>query len=172
MPYAAEHLATGLQHHIGGVLFEILTEGIVGGQEVPAIKTLLDGGETGHVGLAEGVEHIMYRIGAAGLVAEPDRAGAVENHDLVARLRNLAGGKRGGGRRDVEKHLDALIVQHVAGDVGGKVGLVLMIGRDDLDLAAQHFAAKILDRHFRGGLRARPGDIGVKARTCRGCRRA
>src|SRR5258708_1903455 len=53
MPYAAEHFATGLQHHIGGVLFEILTEGVVGGQEVPAIKALLDGGETGHIGLAE-----------------------------------------------------------------------------------------------------------------------
>ena len=82
---------------------------------------------------------------------------------LLRALGDLAGGERGGGRRDVEKHLDALIVEHVAGDVGGKVGLVLMIGRDDLDLAAQHFATKILDRHFRGGLGARPGDIGVEA---------
>ena len=164
MPHGAQHLAAGLQHHIGGVLFEILAESVVGGQEVPAIKALLDGGEAGHIGLAEGVEHIMHRVGTAGLVAEPDRAGAVEHHDLVARLGDLAGGQRGGGRRDVEQHLDALIVQHVAGDVGGKVGLVLMIGRDDFDLAAQHFAAEILRRHFRGGLRARPGDIGVEAR--------
>ena len=163
MPNVTEHLAAGLQDHIGRVLFEVLAEGIVGGQEVPAIEALLDGSEAGHIGLTESVEHIMHRIGAAGFVAEPDRTGAVEDHDLVARLCNLAGGKRGGGGRDVEQHLDALIVQHVTGDVGGEVGLVLMIGRDDLDLAAQYFAAKILGRHFRGHLRARPGDIGVEA---------
>ncbi len=45
-------------------------------------------------------------------------------------------------------HLDALIVEHVARDVGGKIGLVEMIRRDDLDLAAQHLAAEILHRHL------------------------
>ena len=69
-------------------------------------------------------------------------------------------------------HLDALVVEHVAGDVGGKVGLVEMIGGDDLDLAAEHLAAKILRRHLRRGLAAGAGDVGVEARTCRGCRRA
>ena len=162
VPNVTEHLAAGLQDHIGRVLFEVLAEGIVGGQEVPAIEALLDGSEAGHIGLAESVEHIMDRIGAAGFVGEPDRAGTVEYHDLVARLCNLAGGERGGGRGDVEQHLDALIVQHVTGDVGGKVGLVLMIGREDLDLAAQHFATKVLGRHFCGGFRPRPGDIGVQ----------
>ena len=106
----------------------------------------------------------MDGVGAAGLVGEPDRAGTVEHDDLVARLGDLAGGKRGRRRRDVKDHLDALVVEHVAGDVGGEVGLVLVIGRDDLDLAAQHLAAEILHRHFRGGLAARPGDIGVEAR--------
>ena len=43
-----------------------------------------------------------------------------------------------------------------------KIGLVEMIGRDDLDLAAQHLAAEILRRHLRGGLAAGPGDIGVE----------
>ena len=37
-----------------------------------------------------------------------------------------------------------------------------MIGRDDLDLASQHLAAKVLHRHLRGGLRAHAGDIGIK----------
>ena len=37
-----------------------------------------------------------------------------------------------------------------------------MIRRNDLDLAAQHLAAKILRRHLRGGLAAWPGDIGVE----------
>jgi hypothetical protein len=51
-----------------------------------------------------------------------------------------------------------------AGDVGGKIGLVEMVGRDDLDLAAQHLAAEILHRHLRGGLAAGSGNIGVEAR--------
>ena len=46
MPDAAQHLAAGLQHDIGGVLFQILSEGIVGGQEEPGVEALLDGGET------------------------------------------------------------------------------------------------------------------------------
>ena len=164
MPHAAQHLAAGLGHDIGGVLFEILAEGVVGGQEEPAIEPVLDRGETGHVGLAEGVEHVVHGVGAAGFVGEPDRAGAVEHDDLVARLRDLAGRERGGGGRDVEDHLDALVVEHVAGDVGGEVGLVLVIGRDDLDLAAEHLAAEILRRHLGGHLGTRPGDVGVKAR--------
>ena len=43
-----------------------------------------------------------------------------------------------------------------------KIGLVEMIGDDDLDLAAQHLAAEILRRHFGGHLAAGPGDVGVE----------
>src|SRR5439155_25726074 len=52
---------------------------------------------------------------------------------------------------------------HVACDAGGKVGLVEMIGWDDLDLAAEHLAAEIFRRHLRGHLAAGPGDVGVEA---------
>ena len=159
---AAQHLAAGLHHHIGGVLFQVLAEGIVGGEEEPGLKTRLDGGEPGDVGLPKRVVGIMHGVGTAGLVAEADRGRARIHHDLVARFRDLAGGQRGRGRRHVVQHLDALVIEHVARDAGGKVGLVEMIGGDDLDLASQHLAAKILHRHLRGGLRARPGDIGVK----------
>ena len=68
MPHAAEHLAAGLQHHIGGVLFQVLSERIVGGQEEPGVEALLDGGKPGHIGLREGVEHIVHGVGTAGLV--------------------------------------------------------------------------------------------------------
>ena len=164
MPHAAQHLAAGLQHDIGGVLFQILAESVVGGQEEPGVEALLDGGKPGHVGLREGVEHVVHGVGAAGFVGEPDRARAVEHDDLVARFRDLAGGERGGGGRDVEDHLDALVVEHVAGDVGGKIGLVEMVGGDDLDLAAEHLAAEILRRHLGRRLAAGAGDVGVEAR--------
>ena len=163
MPDAAQHLAAGLQHDVGGVLFEVLAEGVIGGEEEPGVEALLDRGKPGDVGLREGVEDIMHGVGAAGLVGEADRAGAVEHDDLVARLGDLAGGERGRGCRHVVDHLDALIVEHVAGDVGGKVGLVEMVGGEDLDLAAEHLAAEILRRHFRGGLAAGTGDVGIEA---------
>ncbi len=159
---AAQHLAAGLHHDIGGVLLQVLAEGIVGGEEEPGLKTRLDGGEPGGVRLPKRVVGIMHGVGTAGLVAETDRGRARVHHDLVARFRDLAGGKRGRGRRHVVQHLDALVIEHVARDAGGKVGLVEMIGGDDLDLASQHLAAKILHRHLRSGLRTRPGDICVK----------
>ena len=105
----------------------------------------------------------MHRVGTTGLVAEADRGGAVEHHDLVARLRDLAGRQGGRGRCHVKDHFDALIVEHVAGDTRGKVGLVEMIRRDDLDLAAEHLAAEIFRRHLRSRLAAGPGDVGVEA---------
>ena len=62
----------------------------------------------------------------------------------------------------VEDHLDALIVEHVAGDVGGQIGLVEVIRHHDLDLAAKHLATEILDRHPGRGLAARSGDVGIQ----------
>ena len=146
------HLAAGLQHDIGGVLFQVLAEGIVGGQEVPGFETRLDGGEPGDVRLRKRVIGIMHGVGTARLVAETDRGRTAVYHDLVARFRNLAGSQRGSGSRHVVQHLHALVVEHVARDAGSKIGLVEMIGGDDLDLAAQHLAAEILHRHLRGRL--------------------
>ena len=163
MADTAQHLAAVLQHHIGGVLFQRLSEGIVGGQEEPAVEAGLDGRKPGHIGLPKRVVGVVHGIGAAGLVGERDRGGAVKDDDLVARFRDLAGSKRSCRRRDVEQHLHALVVEHVACEVGGDVGLVEMIGCDDLDLAAQHLAAKILHRHPGRGLAADAGDVGVEA---------
>src|SRR5882724_10903593 len=162
MPHAAQNLAARFQHHIGGVLFQVLSEGVIGGEEEPAVEALLDGRKARDIGLRECIEHVMHGVWTAGLVGEADRSGTVEHVDLAARLRDLERGQRGGRCRHVEQHLDALIVEHVAGDIGGKVGLVEMIGRDDLDLAAQHFAAEILRCHLRGCLAAWPGNVGVE----------
>jgi len=104
----------------------------------------------------------VHGQGTAGLVGECDGGRAVEDDDLVARLRDLAGGQRGGGCGDIEQHLHALVVKHIAREVGGDVGLVEVVGDDDLDLAAEHLAAKILHRHFRRGLAAGAGDIRVE----------
>ncbi|MEY9181081.1 hypothetical protein ABIA41_002516 [Bradyrhizobium sp. USDA 313] len=164
MAHAAEHLAAGLGHDTAGVLLQVLAEGVIGGEEEPGVETRLHSRKTGHIGLAVGIEHVVDRVGTTGLVGETDRARAVEHDDLVARFRDLAGGKRGRGGRDVVDHLDALIVEHVACDVGGEIGLVEMVGRQHLDLAPQHLATKVLDGHFGRGLAAGTGDVGIQAR--------
>jgi hypothetical protein len=142
----------------------LVAEGIVGREEEPGIEARFHRRKAGHVGLAVGIEHVVHGVGTAGLVGETDRARAVEHDDLVARLRDLAGSKRGCGGRDVVDHLDALVVEHVAGDVGGQVSLVEMVGRQHLDLASQHLAAKIFDGHLGRGLAAGAGDVGIEAR--------
>jgi hypothetical protein len=50
------------------------------------------------------------------------------------------------------------------GDADADVGLVLMIGADDLDLLAFDRAAEILRGHLRGGERAFAGAVGIDAR--------
>ena len=162
MPHAAQHLAAILQHHIGGVLFQRLSEGIVGGQEEPAVEAGLDGRKPRHIGLPIRIVGVVHGVGTARLVGERDRGRSVENDELVACFCDLARGKRRCGSRDIEDHLHALVVEHVARQAGRDVGLVEMVGDDDLDLAAEHFAAEILHRHLRRGLAAGPGDVGIE----------
>jgi hypothetical protein len=57
-------------------------------------------------------------------------------------------GERDRRRRQLGDHVDAFDLIPTPRDAGGKIGLVLMIGGDDLDLLAEHVAAKILNRHL------------------------
>jgi hypothetical protein len=54
-------------------------------------------------------------------------------------------------------HVDFLDVEPFAGDAGGDVGLVLVIGDHDFDRLAEHLAAEILHRHAHGRDRAFAG---------------
>ena len=49
-------------------------------------------------------------------------------------------------------------------DIGADVGLVLMVGTDDVDLHAVRGGIEVLDCHFGGSDSAGPADIGVQAR--------
>ena len=76
--------------------------------------------------------------------------------DLLHRERDARG-------RHVGDHVDPVLVEPLAGDRGADVGLVLMVGADDLDLLAVHRAAEIGDRHLRRLDRARAAEIGIEA---------
>jgi hypothetical protein len=64
---------------------------------------------------------------------------------------------------DVEDRLHPFVVVPSARDVEADIHLVLVIGDEHLDLAAQNLAAEILDRHLRRLHGARAGQIGVGA---------
>ncbi len=66
----------------------------------------------------------------------------------------------GGGRRAVRQHVHALI-DPFARQRRGDIGLVLVVGLQDLDRAAEHGPADILDRQFGGDMVARSADIPV-----------
>lgn len=85
---------------------------------------------------ARSVRHVVDGVGTTQASLDSRIEPGPLNMMILPRFRDLAGGGRGGGGRDVENHLDALVVEHVARNVGSKVGLVEMVGDDDLDLAA------------------------------------
>jgi hypothetical protein len=69
-------------------------------------------------------------------------------------------------RRVVETngHVDALTFEPASRDGDADVGLVLVIGKHDLDGLAKHGAAGILGRQSCRGHRARATEIGVQPR--------
>jgi hypothetical protein len=92
-------------------------------------------------------------------------AGNEENLALLAR--NLVHRERDAGVGNVEDHVHPVDVVPLACDLRADVGLVLMVGRHDLDLHALLGRAEVLDRHARRDDRARAADRRIQARHVR-----
>src|SRR5207302_5033991 len=75
----------------------------------------------------------------------------------------VGNGEADTGAREVDEHIDLLDVDPLLADIGADVGLVLVIGRDQVDLPALGEKAGILDRHLRGDGRAGAANISVEA---------
>jgi len=84
--------------------------------------------------------------------------------DAVLLARDRLDGQRNCGVADVGDRVDTLLVYPLARDVGADIGLVLVVGKDDLDRFAEHLAAIILDGHARGDHRSGTGIVGIQAR--------
>ena len=67
----------------------------------------------------------------------------------------------------VRDRIDAFDIDPLAGNRGADIGLVLVIGRDDLHRLAKDRAADLADGHFGGQQRALAGDVGGDAPPCR-----
>ena len=63
---------------------------------------------------------------------------------------------------EAERHVDLAGLEPLPGNGSADIGLVLMVGKHDLDRLAEHGAAGILDRHARGDDRAGTAEIGIE----------
>src|SRR5271167_304967 len=64
----------------------------------------------------------------------------------------------------VGDQIDAVLIDPSPHDAGGNVGLVLVVGGDDLDLLAEHGRTKILDRQSCRLDRAFAAEVRVQSR--------
>ena len=144
--HLAEDLAAGLQHHRLGIALERVAEGVIGGEEEP------------------GVVGPVNRVWRAGLAGQVGARRARDDQRLALVAGNLVHGQRHARVRHVEDDVHLVDVVPLAGDGRADIGLVLVIGREDLDLHALFRGTEILDRHARGDHRALPREVGVEAR--------
>ena len=164
MAHRAGHRAAAGLDDVGRILLERMAEGIVGGQEEPALAALLDDGVAGAVGERIGVVGVVDGIGVAVLVGQARAGGADVDQDALLLARHLADGD---GDRRIERvgdHVDALLVEPFARLLGADVRLVLVIGTEHFDVLAQYFAAEIGHRHPGGFDRTLAAEVGIQAR--------
>ena len=111
------------------------------------------------MGVVGPVEAVGRALGAG----ELGRRGAGDDVDLLLFLGQALHGEgdRGGG--ELHDRVDLLGVVPLAGDVRGDVGLVLVVGGDDLDRRAEHRAAVVLGGHLRGLVGPLAAEVGVDA---------
>src|SRR6202023_3351247 len=134
--------------HIGGVALQRHAERVIGGDEEPGVLAALDQGFARDIGQRVGIVGPVHGVGRAGDAGNVGAAAAGIDVDPVL----LAGQRRDRQRdrrgRDVEDRVDLVIVIPVAGDIDADIGLVLVIGGDDLDRLAHDLAAVIGNRHL------------------------
>ncbi len=161
---AAQHAAALLLHHLGRVGLQRRAEGIVGRQEEPVLAALLHHGAARALGQRHGVVRVLHGVGAALLVGQRRGAGTVHHEHALLLLRHLGHGQRRARVGAAEEHRQALRVDPLARLAGGDVGLVLVVGGDQLDRHAQHLAAEIVDRHLDRHGAVLAFHVGVQAR--------
>ena len=131
---AAEHLRTHLADDLRGVALQRLAECIVGGDEEPAIAAFLDDGAAGRFAEHVGVVGPVDRVRAALRTGQVGRAGAGIQHHLVLLATHGVDRETDGRGRHIDDGIDAVLIEPLPRDRGADIGLVLVIGRNDLDV--------------------------------------
>ena len=159
--HVAQHLAPVGLDDVAGVLLQRVAESVVHGDEVPGVAAGLHQRAARRDRERVRVKGPVEAVGRAGRARDRRRRRADDDVDLLLLGGDSLHRKRDRGRREVGDHVDAFGVVPAARDVAGEIGLVLVIGGDQLDLLAEHAAAEILDRHFRRFDRPLAAIVGV-----------
>ena len=163
MAHGALHGAAVSLDEIAGLFLQRIAEGIIRGQEEPAIAALTHQGAAGADCQRVGVIGPVEAIGRALFPGQRRGGSTGDDIDLLLLPGNALHGQRDRGGCQFHDAVHLILIVPLAGDIGGHIGLVLMIGGDHLDRLAEHGAAEILDRHQRGFIRPGPAKIGINA---------
>ncbi|MNZ62211.1 hypothetical protein D3C78_803270 [compost metagenome] len=164
MAHGAQHLAAIGLDEIRGIFFQRITEGIICGQEEPAVAALLHQRAAGADRQRIGVIGPMETIGAALLAGQFGGCRPGVDGDLLLVLGERLHGKADRRRGQFHDRIDLFGIVPLAGDIGGHIRLVLVVGGHHLNRRIQHLAAEILNRHLRGFIRVLAAEIGVDTR--------
>ncbi len=148
VPHGAHHGAALFLHHAGGVGLQRVAEGVVGREEEPALAARVHDGRARALGERHGVVGVVHGVGAALLVGQRRGGRAVVDEDALLLLRHLGHGQRRARVGAAEDHRQALRVDPLPRLAGRDIRLVLVVRREQLDRAAQHLAAEVVDRHL------------------------
>ena len=148
---------------VTGVLFQRITEGVVGGHEEPGIAARFHQRAAGANREGVGIVGPVEAVGLAGVAGQARGRRADDNVDFFHLLRQIVNRERDRGGRELGDHVDAFDLVPAPRDGGGQIGLVLMVRGDHLDFLAKHAAAKILDCQLGGLERPLAAIVGVDA---------
>src|SRR5580692_5529073 len=148
MPRGAQNLAAVFFNGHSRAVLQSATEGVVNSDEVPGLAELRQGladGSTQLIGIVNPVHQI---IGRARLAGEIGRACAGQQDGLVGGFGDLERGERNARVDEIGNRIDAFEIEPASRNARADVGLVLVIGRNDLNRHAVYLVIEL----FRGDL--------------------
>ena len=146
----SQHMAAVLLDIVGSLGLDALAECIIDRDEVPVLAATRHHRRRGGVAGSPGVVDPLNGVRRAGLAGEigTGRRRRQEGHAAIAQQR--VDGEADGGIRNIDDGVHAVDIEPFARDRRSDIGLVLVIGKDDLDLDVLAAAVEILRRHARG----------------------
>ena len=161
--HRAENLAAGGGDRGGAIGLHVLAEAVVGGDEEPGLAAGLGQRPAERRSRGIGVVGPVDEVLRAFRPGQSRRAGAGADRRLVLFLGDRQHGEGDRGVRQVHDDVDVLGVEPAPRDRRSDVGLVLVIGRDDLDRDAE-LGGEVFGRELRRDHRPHPLIVGIDAR--------
>ncbi len=163
MTHCLHHFAAILFHHTGYVAFQGVTEGIVSGQDKPALATFFNHRACRTVGQRIGVIHVVDVVRRAVLVGNTGRGRTGDDTQFVVFFQDVADGNGDRGSNQAGDQINVLVLHPAPGSTGGGIRAVTIIRADHFDLGAIDRATEVRDGHFQGCLAIGAGQVTIGA---------